>query len=472
MRARILAAMLVVAAVGLTATGAIGWITNSQAVLDEVTTAQASAVERLRELAVPADGTAPAGVDAVLTAALQRIVPSPDESTFAVFGDGSAHVPATELPFRLDEDPAFIARIQSEASAERIVQGTAQVDGTRIRYQIVPVAVPGDPTAGLYVTGIDLDARLAPVVRSTWLAVAAAAATLLVLGLVGWLVAGRLLRPLRRMAEVATRASDSNLDERVPVSGNDDVSELAATVNGMLDRLEGAFEANRRLVDDVSHELRTPVTVVRGHLELVQADDPGDVVATRELAIDELDRMTSLIDDLTLLARADSPGFVQLEHVLVPKLTRAVLAKAGGLSAQHRWAGWPPTMAVVNGDPRRLTQAWLQLAQNAAKYAPAGSEIMIGSSESDHSVLLWVDDVGTGVPQHLRTRVFDRAERGHRAGDGLGSGLGLAIVGAIAEAHGGSARLEARAGGGTRAVIELPSTGLHGRLPIAAHPGR
>src|SRR5690606_18287858 len=118
----------------------------------------------------------------------------------------------------------------------------------------------------------------------TWVAIA----TLAAVGLVGWFVAGRLLKPVRVLQETASRITASDLSERIPVTGNDDLSALTTTVNSMLDRIEESVDARRRLLDDVRHELKTPVTIVRGHLELLDVADPQDVSSTRDLLIDEL----------------------------------------------------------------------------------------------------------------------------------------------------------------------------------------
>src|SRR5699024_2917573 len=129
-----------------------------------------------------------------------------------------------------------------------------------------------------------------------------AAAALVVLAAVAWVLAGRLLRPVRALREAAEQISDTDLSRRIPVTGTDDLSELTRTVNDMLARLETSFRSQRLLLDDAGHELRTPITIVRGHLEVMDPADPDDAAATRELALSELDRMHRLTDDLVLLA--------------------------------------------------------------------------------------------------------------------------------------------------------------------------
>jgi signal transduction histidine kinase len=256
----------------------------------------------------------------------------------------------------------------------------------------------------------------------------------------------------------AASASQNALSERIPVSGNDDVSVLATTFNAMLDRLEGSFGTQRRLLDDVNHELRTPITIVRGHLELLDPRDAAEVAATRELALEELDRMRMLVDDIALLATTNAPGFLHPVEVELGDLTDSVLAKAQALAPDREWslAGRAEARALL--DPVRVTQAWLQLAENAVKYSPAGTPIEVGSAVdlASGTLELWVRDHGPGIPAEQLGRVFERFARA-QVGRGVdGSGLGLSIVAAIAAGHGGDARAENEQDGGARVMIELP----------------
>ena len=232
----------------------------------------------------------------------------------------------------------------------------------------------------------------------------------------------------------------------------------------MLDRLERSFHSQRRLLDDVSHELRTPVTIVRGHLELLDPRNPDEVETTRELAIDELDRMNMLVDDIALLAKTSTPGFLRPQHVDVAELTEQVLAKANALSAERTWlARRRVAHGMADLDPLRITQAWLQLAENAAKYAPAQTVIELGSAiipviDGVDSVEFWVRDHGPGIPKAQIDWVFDRFAR-VQVGRGVdGSGLGLSIVAAIADGHGGRAYAENPLGGGARVALAVPRT--------------
>ncbi|WP_181408361.1 HAMP domain-containing sensor histidine kinase [Schumannella sp. 10F1B-5-1] len=459
MRVRILVSVLLVAAIGIAAAGLVAGLVQRAAVLRAIDSEQSADIAVVADIAAGRRGAAPSTVRELLTQGLQQVQPAPGSSVFAVDDAGAVLIPGVDLPFRLDTDAAFLARVGDEASTDRVVRGVATVDGRNVLYRIVPVGVAADPSGGLWVIGTDVGARLEDLAAAARSFAAVAAIALTALGIVGWFVAGRLLRPLRVLREIAETASENDLDDRVPVRGRDDVSELAATVNRMLDRLSSAFSAQRQLADDVSHELRTPVTIVRGHLEVMDPTDHADVRSTRDLAIDELDRMSLLIGDLTTLARSDAPGFVDAASTDLHAFGVEVVARASALSAEHRWASSLGATGQAQIDARRLAQAWLELARNAAKYAPPGTLITLATADSGDDILVRVDDEGPGVPRELRTRAFERFDRAGRGADSAGSGLGLAIVTAIAQAHGGSASLSDVEPRGNRAEIRIPRRG-------------
>jgi signal transduction histidine kinase len=326
------------------------------------------------------------------------------------------------------------------------------------RYMTIPVSVAGDPAQGLLVFGFDREAEHAELVRTYRTYAFVALGALAVLGAVGWVVAGRLLSPLRSLGDTARRITDTDLSQRIPVRGDDDISELGATVNSMLDRLESAFGSQRRLLDDAGHELRTPITIVQGHLELMDPTDPDDVRAAQKISLDELDRMRLLVDDLVTLATVDRPDFVRPRMVDVGRLTDDVLDKARTLG-DRVWRVEARADVETLLDDRRVTQAWLQLAANAVRYSPPGSTVRLASRVRGRHVLLTVSDDGAGVAAEDAERIFDRFARAAEGRGEEGSGLGLPIVRAIAVAHGGRAYLDpstAGRGSGSRFVIEIP----------------
>ncbi|MEJ2579258.1 MAG: HAMP domain-containing sensor histidine kinase, partial [Kineosporiaceae bacterium] len=218
-----------------------------------------------------------------------------------------------------------------------------------------------------------------------------------VVGLIGWLVAGRLLRPLRLLRDAAEHISHTDLSLRIPVSGHDDVNELTRTVNAMLDRLQAAFETQQTFLDDAGHELRTPLTIVQGHLEVLDTGDPTEVAETRTLVLDELDRMRRLVDDLTVLAKSRRPGFLRPAPVDLDRLLDGIAGKAAALGPRHWQVDARPGVPAV-ADPQRLTQALLQLADNAVRHTGPGDEIGLGAElDASGGLRLWVRDTGTGV---------------------------------------------------------------------------
>jgi signal transduction histidine kinase len=192
---------------------------------------------------------------------------------------------------------------------------------------------------------------------------------------------------------------------------------------------------------------------VRGHLEVLDPNNPVEVLETRSLAIEELDRISALVEDLTLLAETEksAPSF---QRVDLATFTRQVFAKVAVLP-DHVWELGETAQITCSIDPHRITQAWLQLADNAAKYSPTGSPIELGSNEHDGGLELWVSDHGPGIPAEALERVFERFGRADTGRGVGGSGLGLSIVQAIAVSHGGRVTFEPT-GSGTRFSIRLP----------------
>nr|WP_269091219.1 HAMP domain-containing sensor histidine kinase [Actinopolymorpha cephalotaxi] len=217
---------------------------------------------------------------------------------------------------------------------------------------------------------------------------------------------------------------------------------------------------HRQVLDDAGHELRTPITIMRGHLELLDPNDRAEVAATRDLVLDELDRMARLVDDLATLATADRPDFLRPAPVNVGVLVKEIAEKARTLG--HRdWVVEASTDATVVADAQRLTQALLQLADNAVRHTVEDDTIALGSGvdESTRMARLWVRDTGPGVSEADQERIFGRFERAAEEEPGSGSGLGLAIVAAIAKAHDGRVVLYSTPGLGSTFTVLIPLVG-------------
>jgi signal transduction histidine kinase len=223
--------------------------------------------------------------------------------------------------------------------------------------------------------------------------------------------------------------------------------EVAARLRS-LDNMKNLF------LSSASHELRTPITIVRGHLEVLgERPSEAELEETMELVVDELDRMGRLVDDMTVLVRAEDPEFLRAEEVDLHGFAAEVAAKAEPLLGQRLRVRRPLSGALVKADPQRLTQAVLNLLKNAADHAPGNSPVDLRIVEEPGWWRIEVEDRGNGVVSGHPDDVFEP----FRAGPGSrGTGLGLAIVRGIAEAHGGTAGLENRTGGGATFWIRLP----------------
>jgi signal transduction histidine kinase len=298
--------------------------------------------------------------------------------------------------------------------------------------------------------------------ESTLATVAAllAIAVPVVIGLVAmvtWWVVGRALAPVSRIRAEVDGITGDRLDVRVvvPPSG-DEIAALAGTMNRMLDRLDDSATAQRRFVADASHELRSPLATIRQHAELARAHP--DATSIDDLAAvvhEEGLRMQELVDAMLLLARLAEHAPPRRRPVDLDDLA---LAEAGRLRAAGVTVVATDIQAArVLGDERLLGRLIRNLADNAARHARGTVSISVGEHRGE--ALLTIDDDGSGVPAADRERIFERFVRldEARTRDAGGSGLGLAIVRAIAQAEGGSVRVEDSPLGGARFVVTLPA---------------
>lgn len=385
----------------------------------------------------------------LVQAYLQRNVPDDDELLVG-YWDGAPQYASDEVP--LLRSPAFLAAVE-----DRLDNGGSTNLETGSGEVVVTVQPVRDAVrTGAFVVAHYLSDDQAELNRviGTYVVV-----SVLSLGLItaaaAW-QAGRLLRPLRALHETAEDITVTDLSRRIPESGHDDITALTRTFNEMLARLDAAFTGQRQFLDDAGHELKTPLTVLRGHMELLDSSDPAEVEATRDLLLDEIDRMSRLVNDLILLAKSERPDFLRCEAVPMADLTTTVLEKCRGLG-DRAWVLDDLADVTVRVDEQRVTQAVLELAHNAVKHTAEGAEIGVGSRrDSDLGVQLWVRDTGKGVPEEDRAVVLERFGRSAVPQGDEGFGLGLSIVRAIAVAHGGSVSVEEAAPHGARFVVHLP----------------
>jgi signal transduction histidine kinase len=279
----------------------------------------------------------------------------------------------------------------------------------------------------------------------------------------GVLLGRRAMLPVARMT-TAARAIERTRDPSKSMpqpAADDEVAELAGTLQAMLDSLEASREETedalarqRQFVADASHELRTPLTSILANLELLTDVLDGERGEAAQSALRSSQRMRRLVGDLLLLARADANRQQPHEPTDLSRVVVEVASELGPVADGHHLTV-DADDAVVEGARDELYRMTLNLMENAIRHTPDGTRIRAQVAGDNGEVVLTVQDNGPGVPAELRERVFERFVRG--AGDrGSSSGLGLSIVRVVAEAHGGSVVLE-DAHPGARFVVRLPA---------------
>lgn len=390
-----------------------------------------------------------APVHEVLRGALGGRVAGDEQALVSIAGD-------TAVATRVGQEfPAGAMRdlVRTVAARRLPARGSLAASGADIRWAAVPVRQVGRVVGAVIVA--ERPARAQRDVDDAVKTFGLVAVTLLVLATTAaWAVAGGVLRRVRQVTLAARDIGESDLSRRVPVEGADEIAELAATCNRMLDRVESALTAQRSFLNDAGHELRTPITIVRGHLELLDSV-PDEREETLAIVTDELDRMGRMVDDLLLLAKAERPGFLRLDEVDLGGFLEEVHHKAAAL-APRDWRLAAGTSARFLADRQRLTQALINLADNAVHHSGPGDPIVIGGEAGDGEVRLWVRDSGPGIPVEDQHRIFDRFARRAGGQHRQGVGLGLAIVRVIAEAHGGRASVVSVPGGGATFALTIP----------------
>jgi signal transduction histidine kinase len=417
----------------------------------------ASLVQEVEELRALVQGNDPetgrpfrADVRRIFEVFLERNFPTSNEAyiTF-VRGELFLRSPA-RVPYRLDLDRALTERWRRLERSER---GTVATPAGVVDYLAVPVRTEGRPR-GVFVAAAFTGLEIAEVEPAIYGAGLIGLVVLVIGSVLAWRLATQILRPVEEVRSAAYSISESDLSRRIEVRGDDEIADLARTFNEMLDRLEAAFSTQRRFLDDASHELRTPITVIRGHLELFE-DDPAERAKTIALVTDELDRMSRFVNDLLLLARARRPDFLKLEAVDVAGVTEDVHHKAVAL-APRDWRVESLGQGRIVADRQRLTQALMQLADNASKHTEEGAPIWIGSELADGKARFWVRDSGPGIDPAEGDALFERFRRGRGSERKGGLGLGLAIVQAIARAHHGTVEVHSAPGAGSTFTLSIP----------------
>jgi heavy metal sensor kinase len=341
-------------------------------------------------------------------------------------------------------------------------------------YRVLTRPVGGAGRGGLLAIGEPLGETNEAVSRTLILLLVAGPIALAVAGLAGWWLVRNALLPVDRIRRKTNEIEIDRLDERLSAPHpHDEIGQLVATLNAMLDRLESGVSARRQLIADASHELRTPLAAMRAELDVTlrEIDPAGGEHAALLSVREEVDRMSRTVDNLLTLARADG-GALELLRGTV-ELDQAAQSAAAPLQAlatsQRVRLRLELEPVSLRGDAQQLRLALTNVIENAIKFTPPGGEVTITTWAADGEVGVTVTDTGPGIPAAAQPHVFDRFYRADasRSRDSGGSGLGLAITAAIAAAHGGRVWVDSGERTGSAVSIGLPVGAPSERIDLA-----
>ncbi|MDO4258664.1 MAG: HAMP domain-containing sensor histidine kinase [Actinomycetaceae bacterium] len=459
-RGSVLGTILAVALIALTVCGSVVGTLQANAVRTRVAADLEKIEEEFRALASkgvdPGTGRPFNKPLALLNTFMTRSVLNQGEAEMAFVGGKPelSLVSASDVLFRPEDDPELVEKVRPWANGSQTVIETVKTKQGQFRVLVAPVKAGED--TGAFVHIIDMDAKMADL-RDTMMRYVLVGLFTIAL-IMAWArpIVARLLRPIEELRSAAESIDESDLTSRVPVRSDDDLGLLAHAFNRMLDRVQEASDAQRRLLDDVGHELRTPLTILQGHLELLDTGSEEDIKATRDLLLDETQRMGGLVQQILVLAKASQTDFLTKGPVDIADLTEQVLNKARVLGPRN-WQLIHIVECEAYLDSARITQAWLQLADNAVKYSAEGARIGIGSQVVGPNLYLWVEDAGIGIPADEIDSIRQRFSRGGGASSmASGSGLGLSVVESIMSAHGGQLLINSTEGVGSVFTLSLP----------------
>jgi two-component system OmpR family sensor kinase len=332
-----------------------------------------------------------------------------------------------------------------------------------IRMVSVPLIVGGRHYAIQVATSLD-DAR-AVIRAARWLFVLVSVAILTAVVVTGARLARRALRPIDEMVKRARRIGETNLAERLPhPGGQDEIGRLVETLNEMLGRIEQSFEAQRRFTADASHELRSPLSRLRAELEVTlrRPREPAEYQQALSSCLEEVERLSSLTEELLSLARLDAGEAHHMPTEPTPLLPLVELAlRRLGPEAGRRGVTLtlaPAEPVLVRAAPSAATLAVANVLDNAVKFSRSGGQVTVGVAKADRDAIISVHDSGPGVAPGDIARLFERFHRGSaaRSPDTPGVGLGLAISRALLEGQGGHIGVENHRDEGAVFTIRLP----------------
>jgi len=271
------------------------------------------------------------------------------------------------------------------------------------------------------------------------------------------------LAPIRDITEMATTLSASNLSNRINIAGTkNELKDLAAVINSMLDRIERSYNSQKQFVSDASHELRTPIAVIQGYIRMLQRwgkSDPEVLDEGISAIAQETASMKELVESLLFLARHDKKTLMmEMTSFDALEVAEELHREAAMVTPEDQFLLSPSDACPIEADRNMIKQVMRILCDNAVKYTPKGGTITIGVSRTADRCVLSVSDTGPGIPSDELPKIFERFYRSDsaRKSEGGGHGLGLSIARIIVKAHGGKLKVRSKVGSGSTFFVELP----------------
>lgn len=401
---------------------------------------------------------------------------NPDTFAQLVSPEGTAISHTTNLPAGWPLDKTIINRALTNG---KTISQTVHTGDVVLRIDNFPLSTTDGQPVGVLQLGRDITQQEDSLARLREVLIFADLSGVLVAFGAGWVIARQALRPISRVAETAQDIGDSrDFARRVEYSGpNDELGRMCHAFNAMLghiqsayQQIENALQSQRRFVADASHELRTPLTTIRGNIGLLSSPTPMPSDDRREALQDmasEAERMSRLVSNLLVLARADAGLHIAKQQVHLDDIMQEVYRHARVLGDRVRLRLEGPQPVEVNGSPDYLKQLLLILVDNAIKNTPPGGEVRLADPVENGYVKLTVADTGKGIPPDALPHIFERFYQADKSRTGGGTGLGLAIAKWIAEEHGGRIEAHSQVGVGSTFTVLLPH---NGHTPSQAGP--
>ncbi|MEL6128462.1 MAG: HAMP domain-containing sensor histidine kinase [Cyanobacteria bacterium J06554_1] len=437
-------------------TGMAVWVTRQiycNRLYEQAEVALAEEVERFQRTAEPLLNRQLTGFEtaALFDQVFANYVPT-DNELIVTFVGGEFYQASRLLPGWLQRNPNLMTQWANlERPNRQLLDGTDQT----IFYMAEPLVV-GNTVAGVFVAIEDKTIAYQSGTSAIRLVFKVSVAVLGLFFVVAWITSGRILRPLRLMNQTARQITESDMTQRIPIQGTDEITAVAATFNQMLDRLQAAFDGQQEFLKDISHELRTPITVIQGQLDIL-AYRPEKQSETIALITNELQQMNRLVNDLLLLTKAERPDFLILKPEDLDWLTEELYLKARSFTPDRQWRLEAKGLYPATIDRQRFSQAVMNLVQNAVRHTQSGDIIALGSAVTDDILRFWVRDTGEGIAAADQAKIFERFARATNNNRQFeGAGLGLSIVNAIAQAHGGHIELSSQPGEGATFTLIIP----------------